>query len=389
MTHLTIRAVLGLIAAELGADLTVTDEAKAEIRSSLDEIYQYAKRNDMAHLVGYVLTKNGLISEEDESFSSFEVEQYTAMLRRERQDFELSRICDALEEAEIDFIPLKGAVIRDLYPEPWMRTSCDIDVLVKKEDLPRAGECMVSSLGYRKGKDSMHDESFYGEGSIHVELHFDLVEEDHAEKSSEVLADVWSCAEVAEGKKHHMLMSDEMFYFYHVAHIAKHFEEAGIGARPFLDLYLLTRSGSNSAKRDELLRRGELEVFERVAREISLCWFEGRELDELGQRAETFIMRCGAFGSAVNTILHAKKRLGGKRRYLLGRVFMPYDSIKHAYPILQKHKWLLPFYQVARWFKLLSPKRAKKAAREIRRTNRLSDGDYLALKALMSDVGLE
>ncbi|MBO4954226.1 MAG: nucleotidyltransferase family protein, partial [Clostridia bacterium] len=35
----------------------------------------------------------------------------------------------------IDFMPLKGAVIRQYYPEPWMRTSCDIDIHVKKDRL--------------------------------------------------------------------------------------------------------------------------------------------------------------------------------------------------------------------------------------------------------------
>ena len=142
-------------------------------------------------------------------------------------------------------------------------------------------------------------------------------------------------------------------------------------------------------KRTALLHKGELEVFERVARALSACWFEGEELDFLGQRAENFVLRCGAYGSKSNAILLAKERTGGGRGYILSRIFMPYDSIKYAYPILRKHKWLLPFCQIARWFKLISPGRARSAAREIKTTYNLSDREFRALKSLMRDVGLK
>ena len=35
----------------------------------------------------------------------------------------LLRGCAVLEEAKIPYIPLKGTVLRDYYPEAWMRTS--------------------------------------------------------------------------------------------------------------------------------------------------------------------------------------------------------------------------------------------------------------------------
>ena len=389
MTLSTVRAVLGLVAAEVGASIKISADDMAQIKANLDEIYRYAKRNDIAHLVGHALIKNGLISERDNSFPLFEGEQYTAMLRQERQDFELGRICEVLEGGGIDFIPLKGAVLRRLYPEPWMRTSCDIDILVKKEDFAAAKKCLLEDLGYKRGKESSHDESFDAPGRVHIELHFDLLEDGQTRGARKIIENVWSHTVPAEGKKHHMLMSDEMFYFYHIAHIAKHFEEAGIGARPFLDLYLLTLGRENDAKRDDFLKRGGLDVFERVARELVNCWFAGGELGNLGQRFEIFILRCGAYGALSNSILLAKEKRGGSRGYILSRIFMPYDSIKYSYPILKKHKWLLPFCQISRWFKLLSPKRAKRAAREAQRSSELSDKELRRLKTLMQDVGLE
>lgn len=389
MTIFTIRAVLKLIAAEFGVNANITPEEREDIRANLDKIYRYSKHNDIAHLVGYTLVKNNLISESDECFEAFESEHYLAMLRRERQDFELSRICEAFECAGIDFIPLKGAILKDLYPEPWMRTSCDIDILVKNEDLDAARECMLETLRYKKGKESMHDESFDCGGSVNVELHFALVEEGNANNAGQIVQDVWSHTQNAPGKKHHKLMSDEMFYFYHVAHMAKHFEKGGIGVRHFLDLYLLDRDTSNAEQREELLARGGLGVFGSVARKLAQSWFGGAELDAISGRAETFVLSCGAYGTRKNAILLATEKCGGGRRYILNRVFMPYDVIKYAYPILKKHKWLFPFYQLVRWLKLLSFKRVKSAANEIRTTSSLSENEYKKLRNLMIDVGLK
>ena len=54
-------------------------------------------------------------------------------------------------------------------------------------------------------------------------------------------------------------MTDEMFYFYHIAHMAKHFEEGGCGIRPFIDLWTLDNiKDVDHDKRDELLSRGNL-----------------------------------------------------------------------------------------------------------------------------------
>jgi len=329
------------------------------------------------------------MSGEDKQFPLFEKQQLVAMFRREGQDYELSRICEVFEAQGIDFLPLKGSIMRRFYPEPWMRTSCDIDILVRKEDFARAKECILNILGYKQGKASMHDESFDAPGRVHIELHFDLLEEERAEQSRSVMSDIWAHATPTMGKKHHMEMTDELFYFYHVAHTAKHFEDGGIGVRAFLDLYLLSLDHSNDDKRNELLRLGGLDQFERVARDLALCWFAGGELDILGQRAEVFVLRCGTYGSIENSILLAKERTGGKKGYLLSRIFMPYDSIKYAYPILIKHKWLLPFCQIARWFKLISPRQARSAVRQVKASNTLSDKELKWMKRLMRDVGLK
>lgn len=46
-----------------------------------------------------------------------------AIYRYEKINYELNRLRSALNEAQIPFIPLEGSVLRQYYPEPWMRTS--------------------------------------------------------------------------------------------------------------------------------------------------------------------------------------------------------------------------------------------------------------------------
>ena len=79
---------------------------------------------------------------------SFKNARLMAIYRYEQSRYELNRICKTLNDAQISFVPLKGAVIRNYYSEPWLRTSCDIDVLVREEDLKQAVKVLVSELHY-------------------------------------------------------------------------------------------------------------------------------------------------------------------------------------------------------------------------------------------------
>ena len=89
-------------------------------------LVELAKKHDLAHLVFDALSKNGL-----PCGSQLAMQQYFAAIwRAEQMDHELKSITDVFETEGIHFLPLKGSVIRNLYPETWMRTSADIDLLV-------------------------------------------------------------------------------------------------------------------------------------------------------------------------------------------------------------------------------------------------------------------
>lgn len=100
----------------------------------LQQLYALAEKHDLAHLVGHALFRGGLIDQASSWYQPFQKAQLKAVYRYEQSRHELMKIKEILEEAQIAYMPLKGAVVRDYYPEPWLRTSCDLDVLVHEED---------------------------------------------------------------------------------------------------------------------------------------------------------------------------------------------------------------------------------------------------------------
>ena len=247
----------------------------------------------------------------------------------------------------------------------------------------------MNKLEYKKGIEGTHDRSFHSEGGVHVELHFTLIEDERANLAQDVLKDAWDHATVADGKKYEHVFSDEMFYFYHIAHIAKHIEHAGSGIRPFIDLWLINKKEKNPAARQKLLKRCSLDDFARICDELADYWMgETESLSELCKRFEVFILNCGIYGSEENRIAISRKNGKSTLRYVFFRIFMPYSSLKQVYPIIKKHKWLIPFCQMARWFKLLTGKKTRQAVNELRISSSTSKKDIDELQLFLRDIGL-
>lgn len=339
------------------------EEREAVTREEISSLLHLAEQHDLAHLLVLGLKQNGLLTKED---AKLETELMKALYRYERSRVDFEALCATLEEAEIPFLPLKGSVLRDFYPEPWMRTSCDLDVLVHREDLEKAIENLTKSLGYAEKERDTHDVSLFTPKGIHIELHFDLVEEGRANNAITILRSVWESATLRENSHYHYEMTDAFFYFYHIAHMAKHFEVGGCGIRPFLDLWILDhREAVDSSARDEILAQGGLLTFAKEARKLSRFWFGGEEASDFTLQMQEFLLLGGCFGTSSNRVALQQKKKGGKFGYLFSRIFISYDKLKRYYPILEKHRWLMPVMQVRRWLMLFQPQVALRTKREI------------------------
>ena len=365
----------------------MSDSEKALYSNELlPDLMKLSKRHDVAHLVALGLKNNGLLTADDKDVES---EIVRAVFRYERLNHDYKKLCATLEAAEIPFIPLKGSVLRAYYPEPWMRTSCDIDVLVHREDVERAIACLTENLKYTAKESGTHDVSLFSPLKNHVELHFDLVEEGRANNAGGILRSVWDKVAVRGEGGYWYEMSDAFFYFYHVAHMAKHFETGGCGIRPFIDLYILDKlETADRQARDELLEGGGLLRFAEAARDLSLVWLEGKDEDERSCKLQSFLLHGGAYGSFDNRVALQQKNKGGRVGYMLSRAFIPYERLVRYYPVLEKHRWLMPVMQVRRWFMLFRPDVAKMAKKEISVNSKMESSTADDMGNFLREIGL-
>lgn len=111
----------------------------------------------------------------------------------------LQKIETALNEEQIPYIPLKGSVLRNLYPAPDMRTSSDIDVLVHEEDIDKAVDAIESATNFEMDHRAYHDISMLNK-SVHLELHFSIKEND--ENLDSVLSRAWEYEVSTEGSRY-------------------------------------------------------------------------------------------------------------------------------------------------------------------------------------------
>lgn len=355
----TGRAAIKLIGSEVCGSMLPLNFASHFSDRFLFDLYNTAKIHDVAHIVGSALINNNIIKGRAAE-NIFQEQIYVTLLRHENQCFAFEKLCGVLENSKIPYIPLKGAVIKSLYPQTWQRTGCDIDILVHEKDVEKAAAAITEKLGYTQTGRGKHDISILSTENFYVELHFSLLEEDTLFSVAKVLRKVWDYAKPAENGKFRYELDDEMLYFYHIAHMAKHFTDGGCGIRPFLDLWLMDRSKKyNTEEAKALLKKGKLSDFEKNAKRLSKVWFSGEEHDDVTLLAEKYIFDGGCFGSRETKMISEQHKYGGRVKYILSRIFVPYDDLKGQYPIIKNYRFLTPICEICRLFSLLFGKKKK------------------------------
>ena len=171
--------------------------------------------------------------------------------------------------------------------------------------------------------------------------------------------------------------------------MAKHFEGGGCGIRPFIDLLVLNNQVEfDKEKRQSLLEEGGLSKFGSQVELLSEIWFGNAEHTEITGQIQDYILKGGVYGTNENRIAVQQQKQGGKFKYALSKIFLPYDVIKFHYPVLEKHKWLMPFMQVRRWCKLIFCGHLKRATHELKYNSALTKDAAEEAKTLLKNIGL-
>lgn len=380
---------------ELFFALLKTAITKAPLPRELSEIdadtqkklYFFSKNHDLAHMIGAVLEENGLLTDE-KCKKAFSDARIKALYRYTRLWHGFDAIKALFEEKKIPFIPMKGALMRHLYPIPEMRTSADIDILVPEERLEEAASLLEHELSFeRKGK-TFHDIHLTQGDAVSLELHYNITEED--DKLDIMLSRAWEFASPTQEGKCEYHFSDDYFAYHVVSHACSHFIRGGCGFKPLIDLWLLKQNNAfDIEKTRKLCEKSDCHIFFDAVIALTEVWFEGKEHTKTTRAMQDFVSGGGAYGTKDNrTAVGTAKKGSGRIKYALSRLFMTRRQIERLYPILKKHPWLMPICQVRRWFRTIRRGRGKTAMRELSGAATMPKEKRNAIHALLSDLGL-
>ena len=317
---------VNLIASEIVEDDKKYDFSSLSDFETLKAVVKLAKKHDVVTFVGNAISKTNI--KIDANIKAYiDKKIYSAIIMTEKQKYCLNEIKKVFNKNQILFIPLKGSILRDYYSEPWQRTSCDIDILVKEEDLNNAKEILEKELKVDfSDNPSPHDISGVSTEGVSIELHFRLMEESVEGNTGIILQDVWNRIERKED--YCCYLTDEMFYFFNMAHFYKHFSNSGCGIRHFIDLYVINNKMKLNAEMfKDTLVSGGLYKFAVYSEKLCNIWFGNGKYDDLLKDFEEYILNGAIYGTKENAITVSRIDNNSKSRFIFKRIWVDYPYL--------------------------------------------------------------
>jgi hypothetical protein rflaF_17559 len=284
-------------------------------------------------------------------------------------DAERKKILKFMEKKGIWYMPLKGVILKELYPSLGMRQMSDNDILFDKRFADDFAEYMLSHDYSLENHKVYTHYSFQKPPVYNYEMHIRLFS-----KSSDFYqyyADVRKRLVKDKNNAYGYHFTDEDFYVYIMAHGAKHYENAGTGLRTLADCYIYCLKKPNLNReyiKKELKKLGLLE-YENKTRSVAEKIFSKPSVNpDLTKDERIFLedhMFSGTYGTWRNKIKKNKEKMGIKNnlQYLIKRLFPDMAFYRDNYPFFYHHKLLLPFIWT---FRLLRGIRNKSVIREIK-----------------------
>ncbi len=275
-------------------------------------------------------------------------------------DAECRQILGFMEEQGIWHMPLKGILLKELYPRYGMRQMADNDILF---DAAYAGQLKeyMKKRGYKAESFGKGNHDTYLKPPVYnFELHRQLFGAAHDPAWAGYYADVRKRLIRDEDSAYGYHFSDEDFYVYLMLHAYKHFNGGGTGLRILTDCYVYARQ-KESLDWDYIAAEvGKLGMgdFERRCRELGSKLFgDPRELygqtwNPEEEQLLAYFAGSGTYGTTKNRVerqLQALQQEGPitartRWRYYRSRIFPNLEWMKANAPFCYRHKWSIPFF---------------------------------------------
>ena len=362
----------------------------------LAAVYATAKNQTMAAVAFYGL-ENWLNSPESESFEvdedllkKWQQTRDMAIRKNTMLDIAREQLFAYMDEHEIWHMPLKGSLLKDMYPKLGMRQMADNDILIDAAYRKQVFDYMVG-LGYEgKYHDAAAHDEFLKKPFYNFEIHNVLVSQNKLPAFAEYYKNIKDKLIKAEGYAYYF--RDEDFYIYMMAHAYKHHSGSGNGVRHIMDVkvFLDKKPSLDWQYINCELEKLEIAEYEATVRTLADKIFDSNcripnEIKTLLKTDEldllSFSLGAGTYGTIeIRVENNWKKYAKGKQatlinkfKYFWGRLTWE-EALYSEFPKLAKYKILHPVLYVLRAIKVLICRRDRLSA-EIKVVRNVSTDD--------------
>ncbi len=302
-------------------------------------LLKLADKQQVYSLVLPVLSEGRFLSEAE--LRAWKNHQLSDLQKTIMVDNERNMLCSELDEHGINYMFLKGLVVRAYYPKTSMRQMGDNDILYdesRRDDLLK----IMKKHGFHLDAVSESSDDFI-KYPVTMEFHRKLFNPD---PYFSFPLNVWERASRFDNS-HRWLINKEDNYLYSLAHSYKHYLYGGCTLRVLCDDFVLRKNVEYDTNYiNTALKELNLEDFHSAVTGLCDCLFEGKDANAAEQKLLNVI-----FGREVIIREHESFRPDmkeGKLRYFVKRIFPGKQFMIWSFPVLEKRPYLLPFYYIKR-----------------------------------------
>lgn len=324
----------------------------------LDKLYAVSKFHSLTAICAMALESAGVTLSD-----KWREAKAKAIRKNILLDAERAQILGFFEQNGIWYLPLKGIIMKDMYPKAGMRQMADNDILFDSRFQMQVKEYMESK-GYKTesiGKGA-HD-TYHKPPVYNFELHTMLYSELSDQNIHDYYTDVKSRLVKDNDNEYGYHFTDEDFYIFMTVHEYKHYSGGGTGLRSLLDCFVYLRSKGDSLDwgyiEDELDKLG-IGEFECKSRALAMKIFSSADLPKLSDDEREMLeyyLLSGTYGTHKQSVENRMDKLAAqtgsksKLRYIMSRLFPDAEFFKAYAPFFYRHKIFLPVGWIYRIFK--------------------------------------
>lgn len=374
---------------------------------SLEALYQTAQKHNVAGIVSSMIQPVLKTYVENPAARKFQESYMATIFRSVQMEEEVKLFADRMDEGGIPYAFFKGYELRELYPNPELRTMGDVDVLVRDEDMEKTAQ-ILNGLGYTNEGEGgavwtcknevlsyeIHRRLAFGKywNQVDYESYFAkafdwLLPEPGSHRDLKGASDA-----VSEKSRRYFSLEDHFIFL--CFHLAKHLNDTGAGIRMVMDIALYLKAYQEQMDWSyiwEECRKIRLDIFVKTLLRACREWFQCPSEAEIArieaagsglpddvtdggvlERLKSYIMTGGMFGfERDDSIRRLRKGINEhtdhasaliRARALWKLAFPGRKHMAYFMPAVEQYRILLPLAWIKRWTRGLQERKRMEAA---------------------------